>query len=122
MFTSLFSYCFIICAIKFFVNALLRFSSFHFSSFRVQFVLLYAFSHNSKFFLSITSYLFAFLFFILLILPFLLHFVFIVLISCCPFDNQFLEVFSFFEKTTYCCRARRLSVRPSCRLSVRLWK
>ena len=25
----------------------------------------------------------------------------------------FLVVFSFFEKTTYCCRARRLSVRPS---------
>ena len=24
-----------------------------------------------------------------------------------------LVVFSFFEKTTYCCRARRLSVRPS---------
>ena len=26
---------------------------------------------------------------------------------------QFLVVFSFFEKTTYCCRARRLSVRLS---------
>ena len=26
---------------------------------------------------------------------------------------HFLVVFSFFEKTTYCCRARRLSVRPS---------
>ena len=25
----------------------------------------------------------------------------------------FLVVFSFFEKTTYCCRARRLSVRLS---------
>ena len=40
--------------------------------------------------------------------------------------KQFLVVFSFFEKTTYCCRARRLSVRlsvrPSVRLSVRLWK
>ena len=32
---------------------------------------------------------------------------------------SFLVVFSFFEKTTY-CRARRLSVRPSCRPSVRL--
>ena len=36
---------------------------------------------------------------------------------------QFLVVFSFFEKTTYCCRTRRLSVRlsvcPSVRLSVR---
>ena len=31
-----------------------------------------------------------------------------------------LVVFSFFEKTTYCCRARRLSVRPSVCLSVRL--
>ena len=30
----------------------------------------------------------------------------------------FLVVFSFFEKTTYCCRARRLSVRPSVCLSV----
>ena len=29
----------------------------------------------------------------------------------------FLVVFSFFEKTTYCCRARRLSVCPSVRLS-----
>ena len=27
--------------------------------------------------------------------------------------DAFLVVFSFFEKTTYCCRARRLSVRPS---------
>ena len=36
--------------------------------------------------------------------------------------NTFLVVF-FFEKTTYCCRARRLSVCPSVRLSVcRLWK
>ena len=26
---------------------------------------------------------------------------------------MFLVVFSFFEKTTYCCRARRLSVRTS---------
>ena len=37
---------------------------------------------------------------------------------------SFLVVFSFFEKTTYCCRARRLSVclsvRPSVRPSVRL--
>ena len=32
---------------------------------------------------------------------------------------MFLVVFSFFEKTTYCCRTRRLSVRPSVRLSVR---
>ena len=32
----------------------------------------------------------------------------------------FLVVFSFFEKTTYCCRARRLSVRLSVRPSVRL--
>ena len=31
--------------------------------------------------------------------------------------DAFLVVFSFFEKTTYCCRARRLSVRPSVRLS-----
>ena len=31
----------------------------------------------------------------------------------------FLVVFSFFEKTTYCCRARRLSVRLSVRPSVR---
>ena len=31
----------------------------------------------------------------------------------------FLVVFSFFEKTTYCCRARRLSVRPSVCPSVR---
>ena len=30
----------------------------------------------------------------------------------------FLVVFSFFEKTTYYCRARRLSVRPSVCLSV----
>ena len=30
--------------------------------------------------------------------------------------NGFLVVF-FFEKTTYCCRARRLSVCPSVRLS-----
>ena len=28
-------------------------------------------------------------------------------------DHLFLVVFSFFEKTTYCCRARRLSVRLS---------
>ena len=27
--------------------------------------------------------------------------------------TSFLAVFSFFEKTTYCCRARRLSVRLS---------
>ena len=33
--------------------------------------------------------------------------------------RPFLVVFSFFEKTTYCCRARRLSVRPSVCLSVR---
>ena len=32
----------------------------------------------------------------------------------------FLVVFSFFEKTTYCCRTRRLSVRLSVRPSVRL--
>ena len=31
----------------------------------------------------------------------------------------FLVVFSFFEKTTYCCRTRRLSVRLSVRPSVR---
>ena len=30
-----------------------------------------------------------------------------------PSEMLFLVVFSFFEKTTYCCRARRLSVRPS---------
>ena len=38
-------------------------------------------------------------------------------------DYAVLQVFSsffFFEKTTYCCRARRLSVRPSVRPSVRL--
>ena len=34
--------------------------------------------------------------------------------------DAFLVFFSFFEKTTYCCRARRLSVCPSVRLSVRL--
>ena len=28
-------------------------------------------------------------------------------------NGWFLVVFSFLEKTTYCCRARRLSVRPS---------
>ena len=33
-------------------------------------------------------------------------------------SNSFLVVFSFFEKTTYCCRARRLSVRLSVRPSV----
>ena len=33
---------------------------------------------------------------------------------------QFLVVFSFFEKTTYCCRARRLSVRLSVRPSVEI--
>ena len=32
--------------------------------------------------------------------------------------HVFLVVFSFFEKTTYCCRARRLSVCPSVRPSV----
>ena len=32
----------------------------------------------------------------------------------------FLVVFSFFEKTTYCCRARRLSVRPAVRPSVEI--
>ena len=30
-----------------------------------------------------------------------------------PCEYVFLVVFSFFEKTTYCCRSRRLSVRPS---------
>ena len=30
----------------------------------------------------------------------------------------FFVVFSFFENTTYCCRARRLSVGPSVRPSV----
>ena len=34
--------------------------------------------------------------------------------------NLFLVVFSFFEKTTYGCRARRLSICPSVRPSVRL--
>ena len=33
--------------------------------------------------------------------------------------HLFLVVFSFFEKTTYCCRARPLSVHPSARPSVR---
>ena len=33
---------------------------------------------------------------------------------------QFLVVFSFFEKTTYCCRTRRLSVRLSVRPSVEI--
>ena len=37
----------------------------------------------------------------------------------CASAIWFLVVFSFFEKTTYCCRARRLSVRPSVCLSVR---
>ena len=32
----------------------------------------------------------------------------------------FLVVFSFFEKTTYCCRTRRLSVRLSVRPSVEI--
>ena len=27
--------------------------------------------------------------------------------------NPVFSIFSFFEKTTYCCRARRMSVRPS---------
>ena len=36
----------------------------------------------------------------------------------CLLPIWFLVVFSFFEKTTYCCRARRLSVRPSVCLSV----
>ena len=31
--------------------------------------------------------------------------------------DAFLVAFSFFEKTTYCCRTRRLSVRLSVRLS-----
>ena len=34
-------------------------------------------------------------------------------IMSCFSNIMFLVVFSFFEKTTYCCRARRLSVRPS---------
>ena len=37
----------------------------------------------------------------------------------CTVYMPFLVVFSFFEKTTYCCRARRLSVRLSVRPSVR---
>ena len=42
-----------------------------------------------------------------------------VLLKGRPYGGvSFLVFFSFFEKTTYCCRARRLSVR----LSVRLWK
>ena len=42
------------------------------------------------------------------------------LLSGRPYGEvSFLVVFSFFEKTTYCCRARRLSVCPSVRLSVR---
>ena len=43
-------------------------------------------------------------------------------VMLCRLENRdsFLVVFSFFEKTTYCCRARRLSVRPSVCLSVRL--
>ena len=40
-----------------------------------------------------------------------------ILFPCFVFFVEFLVVFSFFEKTTYCCRARRLSVRPSVRLS-----
>ena len=36
----------------------------------------------------------------------------------CELKGCFLVFFSFFEKTTYCCRARRLSVCPSVRLSV----
>ena len=33
---------------------------------------------------------------------------------------HFLVFFSFFERTTYCCRARRLSVRLSVRPSVEI--
>ena len=33
--------------------------------------------------------------------------------ASCFINIHFLVVFSFFEKTTYCCRTRRLSVRPS---------
>ena len=33
--------------------------------------------------------------------------------------DSFLVFFSFFKKTTYCCRTRRLSVRPSVRPFVR---
>ena len=33
---------------------------------------------------------------------------------------MFLVVFSFFEKTTYCCRERRLSVRLSVRTYVEI--
>ena len=40
--------------------------------------------------------------------------------ASCFINIHFLVVFSFFEKTTYCCRARRLSVRPSVCPSVRL--
>ena len=41
-----------------------------------------------------------------------------VLLKGRPYGGvSFLVVFSFFEKTTYCCRARRLSVCPSVRLS-----
>ena len=51
----------------------------------------------------------------------LLLFMYQMVLSKVVFYPQcFLVVFSFFEKTTYCCRARRLSVRPSVRLSVRL--
>ena len=35
-------------------------------------------------------------------------------------DGSFLVVFSFFEKNTYCCRARRLSVRLSVHPSVEI--
>ena len=41
--------------------------------------------------------------------------------ASCFINIHFLVVFSFFEKTTYCCRARRLSVRLSVRPSVRLF-
>ena len=36
-----------------------------------------------------------------------------ILIDMNIFTHTVLVVFSFFEKTTYCCRARRLSVCPS---------
>ena len=47
-----------------------------------------------------------------------LEYIFIIFLLSKSLKISFLVVFSFFEKTTYCCRARRLSVRPSVCLSV----
>ena len=56
-----------------------------------------------------------------LVIATVLIFVICKLMYCIEFAKfcLFLVVLSFFKKTTYCCRARRLSVCPSVRLSVR---